>query len=61
MISSAPVPLRFYSEKSPRVDLNIRRDGKPQVITSYGQKKRIMQENGVEEAGTGRHGKGRRV
>lgn len=58
-LSAAPMPLtKTYAEDRGVVDLHIRRDGKPQLITSWGQRQRLMRENGLEEAGVRRGEKG---
>lgn len=58
-IRGGAVPLtKTYAEDRPVTDLHIRRDGKPQVITSWEQRRRLMRENGVEEAGVKRGMKG---
>ena len=52
---TAGVPLtKTYAEGRPYVDVNIRPDGKPQVITSWGQRQRLMKEFGLEDAGVKR-------
>jgi hypothetical protein len=51
-ITSAPVPLtKTFSEDHPRVDMNIRPDGKPQVITSWEQRRKLMKQFHLEEVG----------
>ena len=54
-IRGAPIPLtKTFAEDRPFVDVNIRPDGKPQVITSWGQRRKLMKEFGLEDAGVKR-------
>lgn len=43
-----------FAEDRPYIDHNIRPDGKPQRITSWGQRKRLMREFNLEERGAKR-------
>jgi hypothetical protein len=46
------VPLTHtFGEDREFIDHHIRPDGKPQVITSWGQRKRLMREFNLEDAG----------
>lgn len=54
-ITGAPVPLtKTYAEGREYVDLHIRPDGKPQIITSWGQRRRLMKEFNLEDPGVKR-------
>ena len=51
-ITGAPVPLtKTFAEDRPKIDQNIRPDGKPQVITSWEQRRKLMKEFNLEEVG----------
>ena len=59
LITGAPVPLtKTFAEDREYTDYHIRPDGKPQKITSWGQRKRLMKEFNLEEAGVKRGMKG---
>lgn len=54
-ITSMGVPLtKTFAEDREVIDLHIRPDGKPQRITSWGQRQRLMKEFNLEEAGAKR-------
>ena len=51
-ITGAPVPLtKTFAEDRPKLDMNIRPDGKPQVITSWEQRRKLMKQFNLEEVG----------
>lgn len=50
---AVPLLQTFASDRE-RIDLHIRPDGKPQVITSWGQRKRLMKEFNLEDGGSAR-------
>lgn len=59
LITGAPVPLtKTFAEDREVVDLHIRPDGKPQRITSWEQRRKLMKQFNVEEVGAKRGTKG---
>lgn len=54
-ITGAPVPLtKTFAENRPKIDQNIRPDGKPQIITSWEQRRKLMKQFNLEEVGAKR-------
>jgi hypothetical protein len=51
-IHGGAVPLtKTFAEDRPVVDLHIRPDGKPQTITSWAQRRKLMRQFNLEESG----------